>query len=90
MPILAPNGGDGLSGEIEAPRSRDCPVTQGTLSPVSPLAYGTKVHKAYGASAFPFLNKSLSAVGSHSTLSAVGQGALGDRVPRKIEMFYPL
>ena len=28
------------------------------------------------------------AVGSHSTLSAGGQGALGDRVPHKIEMFY--
>ena len=42
MPILAPNGGDGFSGEIEAPRSRDCPVTQGTPSPVNPLAYGTK------------------------------------------------
>ena len=27
------------------------------------------------------------AVGSHTTLRAVGQGALGDRVPRKIEMF---
>ena len=44
-------------------------MTQGTLSPVIPLAYGTKVRKAYGASA----------------LNAVGQGVNGASAfsPRK-------
>jgi hypothetical protein len=43
MHYLAPKWGRRIAGEIEAPKSRDCPVTQGTPSPVIPLAYGTKV-----------------------------------------------
>jgi hypothetical protein len=49
FPIYAHFGakwGRRIAGEIEAPGARDCPVTQGTLSPVIPLAYGTKVRKA--------------------------------------------
>ena len=43
FPIYAHFGakwGRRIAGEIEAPGARDCPVTQGTLSPVIPLAYG--------------------------------------------------
>lgn len=58
FPIYAHFGaklGRRIAGEIEAPGSRDCPVIQGTPSPVSPLAYGNKVCvRAYGTYAFQF------------------------------------
>jgi hypothetical protein len=46
-----------------------CPpcAPQGTLSPVSPLAYGMKVYvRAYGASAFPFVKKVLEHIHKHT------------------------
>jgi len=58
----------------------------GLRPPCAPPAYGMKVHKAYSASALPFL-KHFFAVGSQLTLSAVGRGASGGSTPHRIRDF---
>jgi hypothetical protein len=50
-------------------------TAQGALPPVSPLAYGIQVHKAYGASAFKCSHFNF------HTFCAVGQGDHGGQSP---------
>jgi len=95
MPILALNWGRRIFGEIEAPGSRDCPVTQGTLSPtgdsvprnppqgtpspVIPLAYSIKVC-VRAYGASALQFLYIYAVG-FMNLNAVGGGASGGLCP---------